>query len=124
GKVGVSEDFADQGRQGRLVLGHRGISSLLLAGNNWSSHGGPSNVNDDEDPAGSDTTLWDSPQVPGFGRSMKRARSGRSPSTPPLPQPRGATHGPDVLVGVGRMRRDSTSVQGIARHLGVSWKTV
>lgn len=40
-EVGVGEDFTDQGRKGRLVLGHRGISALLLAGNNWSSHGGP-----------------------------------------------------------------------------------
>jgi len=36
---------------------------LLLGGNNWVSHDGPFYVNDDEDPAGSDTTLWDSPEL-------------------------------------------------------------
>lgn len=58
-KIRVGEDFRDQGRQGRLVMGHRGITFLLLAGNNWDSHDDPSYVNDDEATTGSDTTLWD-----------------------------------------------------------------
>jgi hypothetical protein len=33
GQLRVGENFCDQGRQGRLVVGHRGISSLLLGGN-------------------------------------------------------------------------------------------
>ncbi|CDK01732.1 hypothetical protein MIC448_820029 [Microbacterium sp. C448] len=74
GEVGIVEDFADQGRQGRLVVGHRGISALLLAGNNWSPHGGPSVVYNDENPAGSDTTLWDSPdRAVGLGATVRRA---------------------------------------------------
>lgn len=64
GEVGVGEDFADQGRQGRLVLGHRGIHFFA----SWRKQLGiprwPVIVYDDEDPAGSDTEMMDSAPAP------------------------------------------------------------